>query len=62
MEPMRKPFPPNRYGTLEDAHREVLDAARWAKGAGFQNVAPRLEWAARLIKEELNKRASTAQK
>lgn len=59
---MQNPFPPNRYGTLEDAHREVLDAARWAKGAGFKNVAPRLEWAARLIKEELSKRAKAAPK
>ncbi len=52
---MNRTFPPNIYGTLEDAHREILDAARWAKSASFKNVAARLEWAARLVKEKINK-------
>ena len=52
---MHTEFPPTRCGTLADAHREILDAARWAKNAGFNNVAPRLFYAARLVKEEINK-------
>ena len=40
---------------LDRAHREVSDAARWAQQVGCNNVAARLRYASRLIKEELNR-------
>ena len=39
---------------LPRAKQEVRDAARWARQQGFLNVAPRLEWAAQIIQEEIN--------
>jgi hypothetical protein len=47
---------------LPRAKREVQDAARWARQQGFLNIAPRLEWAARMIQEEINKTNSAAAK
>jgi len=41
---------------LERAKKEVSDAAKWARQGGLNNVAPRLEFAARLIQEEINSR------
>jgi hypothetical protein len=40
---------------LGRAKKEVADAARWARQIGNHNIAPRLEFAARLIQEEINK-------
>lgn len=50
----------NEKWTLDHAHKEVAAAAQWAEQAGFNNVARRLVWAARLIKEELNKTHTAA--
>jgi len=41
---------------LERAKKEPTEAAKWARQCGFDNVAPRLEFASRLIQEEINKR------
>jgi hypothetical protein len=46
---------------LSTAHSEVTKAARWARQVGMNNVAPRLEYAARLIAEEINKTHKTEQ-
>jgi len=60
---MPKRFPPvsREEWNLSRAHKEVSDVATWARQVGFDNVAPRLEWAARLLKEELNKRQTIAE-
>jgi hypothetical protein len=43
---------------LERAKKETSGAAKWARQSGFNNVAPRLEFAARLIQEAINNRDS----
>lgn len=50
-----KKFPPIDRGewNLTGAHKEVDAAAKWARNMGYVNLAPRLEWAAKLIKKEL---------
>lgn len=48
-------FLPPEPWTLVQAHKEVSEAAIWARQTGHNRVAPRLEWAARLLKEEINK-------
>jgi hypothetical protein len=51
----RKPPPSG----LERAHWEVNNAAKWARQVGMNNVAPRLEFAARIIREEINKQCAS---
>jgi hypothetical protein len=46
---------PKKIWGLGRAKKEVAQIAKWARQQGFHNVAPRLEFAARLIQEELNK-------
>jgi hypothetical protein len=46
---------PEEIWGLQRAKKEVTEAARWARQVGFHNIAPRLEFAARLIQEEINK-------
>ena len=45
-----------RASSLQQAKKEVSEASKWARQQGLANVAPRLEWAARLIQEEINMR------
>ena len=46
---------------LPGAHREVSDAAVWARRQGFNNVAPCLELAAEIIRPEIETRPDAAQ-
>lgn len=48
-------FPPNDLNewNLANAHKEVEAAIKWARKMGYVNVTTRLEWAAQIIKKEL---------
>jgi hypothetical protein len=46
---------PDEFWGLKRAKKEIAEAAEWACHVGFHNVAPRLEFAARLIQEQINK-------
>jgi hypothetical protein len=54
----KEKFPPKKPWHLVQAHAEVTTIGRWARQQRLTNFAPRLEWVARLIKEEINKQAS----
>lgn len=48
----RKNFPPTEPWSADDAINEVASVARWARDMGYVNIAPRLEWAVKVLRDQ----------